>query len=317
MARLTDLQKLNLQESVYIEKDYERCASALTSSDIVEKLPKSNALGVIGIDGNEYPIPTQAQVTNLVQANAGLVARKRAQGFRRLELSPIAMSTHLLIERMRAAIIKHSFDGRAFQTRQTSTDPKIPVRVNTEKQVWVWETLKEALDTESLVYFPRRYSNEHGGRSKVEVIGNRSICAIPGWSVGLVENQPFLPKPNEGKVIGDRRQLEVGLSPNEYLEIMRGSEYGFETGLTLEDFIVRFVTRLEVSDEISNDIADDNALWCLAQYLRLPYAHAVPTGRWIRSVGRARLDTHRSNNKLCTKSVGATTIVRLPGVSLS
>ena len=77
-----------------------------------------------------------------------------------------------------------------------------------------------------------------------------------------------------------------------------------ETGKTLEDFLTKFLTRLETTNEISNDVNDNNALWCLGQYLKVPYAELVPTGRWIRNVGRARLDMHRTGNKLCTKSWG-------------
>ena len=37
--------------------------------------------------------------------------------------------------------------------------PFIPVRVNTEKQVWIWDTLRQALDTDELVYFPQDYAS--------------------------------------------------------------------------------------------------------------------------------------------------------------
>ena len=72
-----------------------------------------------------------------------------------------------------------------------------------------------------------------------------------------------------------------------------------------------FLTRLDTTHEVSNDVADNNALWCLAHYVKIPYAECVPTGRWHRSVGRMRLDMHRTNNKQCTKSWGGSTVVRL------
>ncbi|GAI06553.1 unnamed protein product, partial [marine sediment metagenome] len=37
--------------------------------------------GVIGIDGKEYPIPTQEQVVELFDHNRELVGRKVPQGF--------------------------------------------------------------------------------------------------------------------------------------------------------------------------------------------------------------------------------------------
>ena len=43
-------------------------------------------------------------------------------------------------------------------------------------------------------------------------------------------------------------------------------------------------------------------------------AEVVPAGRWIRQLGRLRLDAHRTDNKQCTKDVGAATTVRLQGM---
>ena len=108
-----------------------------------------------------------------------------------------------------------------------------------------------------------------------------------------------------------RKQLESGLSPREYLGILGTHPYNGETGRTLEDFISGFIVRLENADEVSNDGDDLNALWCLGQYYKLPYAEVVPVGRWVRGVGRVRLDSHRTGNKKCTRIAGASTTVRL------
>ncbi len=294
-----------------VEGEYDRCVSALHRTGMLTRLPQSASLGVIGIDGKEYPIPTQEQVVELFAHNRALVGRKVPQGFDRLELTPLAMSTPLLIERMNAAILQHTAEGKIFQTRHSPSDPFIPVRVNREKQVWIWETLREILDTDELVYFPQEYSSNHQGQTKLEAVNNERICAVPGWSVGLVESLPIMPQPGRGETVGGRKQLEIGLSPNEYLQTLQDQAYQGETGRTLEDFIINFMTHLETTNEVSHDVDDNNALWCLAQYLKVPYAQLVPTGRWFRSVGRVRLDTHRTNNKLCTKSWGGSTTVSL------
>jgi hypothetical protein len=216
-----------------------------------------------------------------------------------------------LVIQLEKAILKHQEAGEINRTRRTNSDPLIPVRVNKEKIVWVWETLRQAFDSEELIYFPHEYSAVHGGMTKKEVIYNKSICAVNGWSVGLVENLPIMPLQGLGKRIGGRNQPEVGLSPREYLQILKSDEYKGETGRTLEDFIIKFITRLETANEVSNDINDDNAMWCLGQYMKIPWAEVVPTGRWIRDLGRVRLDMHRTGNKKCTKSAGAATTVRL------
>jgi hypothetical protein len=291
--------------------EYARCFAALNGTGILTFLPKSERIGVIGIDDAEYPIPTPEQVKELLAQNRELVGRKVQEGFYRLELTPMVMPLPILIERMGAAILRHAAEGKIYRARRSPSDPPIPVRVNSEKHVWIWETLRKALDTDELVYFPQEYSSDHQGQTKLEIVNNGSICAVPGWSVGLVESLPIMPQPGQGMILGGRKQLEIGSSPREYLQTLRTEAYRGETGKTLEDFIITFLTCLETTNEVSNDVGDNNALWCLGQYLKLPYAELVPTGRWIRDVGRVRLDMHRTGNKICTRSWGASSTVRL------
>jgi hypothetical protein len=120
-----------------------------------------------------------------------------------------------------------------------------------------------------------------------------------------------MPPQGQGRTLGGRKQLEIGSSPREYLHGLQMPAHQGETGKTLEDFITKFLTHLEMTNEVSNDVNDNNALWCLGQYLKITYAELVPTGRWHRDVGRVRLDAHRTGNKVCTKSWGGSSTVRL------
>ncbi|HZL82699.1 MAG TPA: hypothetical protein VFB98_04365 [Candidatus Deferrimicrobium sp.] len=129
--------------------------------------------------------------------------------------------------------------------------------------------------------------------------------------MGLIEKLRIMPEQGQGKTLGGRRQLETGYSPLEYLQTLQTEVYEGETGKTLEDFITDFLTHLETTNEVSSDVKDHNALWCLGQYLRISYAEVVPTGRWVRDVGRVRLDMHRTGNKVCTRNWGASSTVRL------
>ncbi|MCX6563432.1 MAG: hypothetical protein NTU60_07485 [Candidatus Aminicenantes bacterium] len=118
-----------------LEKEYARIITALSRTGISTILPRAGNLGVIGIDGKEYPIPTQEQVVELFAHNGELVGKKIPQGFDRLELTPMAMPTSLLVDRMEAAILKHTAEGKIYQTRRSPSGPLIPVRVNAEKHV--------------------------------------------------------------------------------------------------------------------------------------------------------------------------------------
>lgn len=295
------------------EIDYVHVITALKQTGIITLLPQSGKFGVIGIDGKEYPVPTQEQVAEIFANNRKILRIKVPQGFDSLELTPMAMPVPHLLELMKAVIIKHSKDGKIFQTRRSDSEPLIPVRINADKQVWVWDVLKKVIDLNAFIYFPREYSADHNGLTKAEVISNRTICAVPGWSVGLVESFPILAEPGQDKVLKGRKKLETGHSPREYLQILQAKSYQGETGKTLEDFIIKFVTRLEMMNEISNDRYDNNSLWCLGQYVIVKQAEVVPTGWWHRDFGRLRLDMHRTGNKLCTRSWGAATTVRLCG----
>ena len=297
-----------------VEREYARCVAALNRTGILTLLPKSESIGVIGVDGEEYPMPTQEQVVELFAYSRELVGRKVPAGFDCLELTPMAMPAPALFDRLEAAIVKHGAEDKIIRTRRSASDPLIPVRVNAEKQVWIWDTLRQALDTGEVVYFPEEYSSNHGGQTKLEVVNNGRFCAVPGWSVGLVESYPILPQQDQGKTLGGRRQLEIGASPRDYLRTLQTQAYRGETGKTLEDFLTKFLTHLDATNEVSNDRYDDNALWLLGQYVKYVEqvkSDLVPTGWWHREFGRVRLDAHRPGNRLCTRSWGGSSTVRL------
>ena len=294
-----------------VDEEYAHVISLLARTGILVPLPASECQGVIGIDGKAYAAPTLDQVRELVTRNKELVFKKVQQGFDRLELVPLAMPTEALIEKAKFAIVEHAAARNIYRSRPSPSGPLIHVRVNDEKQVWIWEELRKALDRHELIYFPQEYSNNHLGQDKLEAVNNPRVCGVPGWSVSLTESMPIAPQRGQGKTLAGRKQLELGSSPRDYLRMLQDAAYQGETGKTLEDFLVEFLTRLEQTGEVSNDVDDNNALWCLGQYVKVPYADLVPTGRWFREVGRLRLDMHRTGNKLCTGSWGVTTAVRL------
>jgi hypothetical protein len=298
-----------------VRKEYARCVAGLKRARILIPLPKSGSLGVIGIDGKEYPLPAREQVFEIFARNRELESLKFRQGFDRLELMPLAIPISFLVDRLEAAIIKRAAQGTIYRTRRSPSSRMIPVRVNAEKQVWMWERLKQVLDTDEIVYFPRVHSDRHGGLKKPDAIHDGRFCAIPGWSVGLVESAPMLPKKGRGKILAGRKRLEIGSSPREYLQMLQAQAYQGETGRTHEDFLTSFLVRLETSGEISHDRSDDNGLWLLGEYVKHVArirGGIVPTGWWIREFGRLRLDAHRPGNKLCAQNFGASTVVRLP-----
>ena len=285
-----------------LEKDYTRIISVLDRTRILDLLSRGNTLGVIGLDGKEYPAPTPEQLQEIFSHNQELVDRKIRQGFTQLQVTPMAMSISQFIDRVKTAIRKQAAAGKIIQTKQKPSDTDIPVRVNTAEPIWIWDRVRQALDTPNLVYFPQVYTDcNHNGLTKEEVIQKTSLCAVPGWSVGLIEPIPIMPQSGQGKVIGGRKQLEEYCTPREYLQILSGLTYQGATGWTPEDFLTHFITQLETTNQVSHDRYDSNAMWLLGAYLpnSMPTPHIVPVGYWARNGGRKiHLTAHRTGNRL-------------------
>lgn len=287
-----------------LEREYARLMAAMRRTDILFLLPGSHKTGVIGIDGEEYPAPSPEQLTEVFSRNKELVGRKMRQGFTQLLLTPIAMPVSQLIERVETAVLKHAAAGTIRQTKRRLTDADIPVCVNTEAPIWIWDRVRQALDTPALLYFPQSYTDsDHRGLRKTEVIQRTRLCAVRGWSVGLIEPLPVMPLQGQGRVMGERKQLEENKTPREYLRALSTPPYLEETGWTPEDFLTHFITQLETTNQISHDRNDSNALWLLGSYMpdSMPNAKLVPVGYWDRKAGRRlRLTAHRTNNRLRT-----------------
>lgn len=108
-------------EVLPVEAEYERCIQVLNKAGIISLLPREESLGVIGIDGKEYAIPTGEQVADLLDRNRELVKKKKEQGFTRLQLTPFALPLTILTDRVKALVLRHHEEGKIFQAKR---DPK-------------------------------------------------------------------------------------------------------------------------------------------------------------------------------------------------
>lgn len=288
-GEVTNIESPPIPESLFpVEAEYTRCVRELNRSAIVSLLPESESLGVVGIDGKEYPLPTPEELRDIFARNRELIERKVGQGFTSLQLTPLAVPLSFLIDRAQWAVNRHAKAGKIFQTKAKPSDPDIPVQVNTEEPVWTWNTLSGAFDGDNLVYFPDNYaSRAHHGKTKKEVMQAPAVCAVPGWSIGLVEPHVLIPKSGQGKTVGDRRQLEAYSSPQDYLRFMAQPAYQGESGWTPEDFLTHFITRLDATNQVSHDWNDQSALWLTGSWL--PEAGGVPNGNWSRGYGQLDL----------------------------
>ena len=298
-----------------LENEYGRCLRSLERTGVLILLPDDKGLGVIGKDGGEYPVPTMDQLMELSTRNEELVDMKVRQGFTQLLLTPMALSVHHLVERVGHTVIEHDEAGNVLRTKVEPTEADVPTDPNTDDPVWIWDAVFQAVDTDEMVYFPRSYDpSDHRGLTKADVLRDPSYCAVPGWSVGLIEPIPIMPRRGKGKVIGKRKQLEEYSTPTGYMEVLRTSPYRGETGWTLEDFLTHFMMHLEETGEVSHDRSDGNSLWMLGMFLprSVPDALIVPTGNWASDAGRRMyIGAHRTNNRI--RAWVARSVVRLVG----
>lgn len=208
---------------------------------------------------------------------------------------------------MQRAILDHSTVGKIFESKQHLTDPDTRIAADTQEPVWVWDTLREADRSGTIVYFPKTYDTNHGGLSKEAVIHDPNICAIPGWSVGFVEPLAILPKQGEGKTMNGRKQLETGMTPIDFLQTLGTQPYQGETGRTPEDFLVDFLTRLQTTNQVSYEWQAHSALWLLGSYL--PGTGDVPRAYWDRDYRQLSMVTF--DLRVSSELLGAASTVRL------
>lgn len=297
----------SVEQNLIPESEYRQSLIALNRTGILSILPESERLGVVGVDGKEYPSPTWAEVQEVLALNHELVETKRLQGFTKLQLTPLAVPIPTLIDRAERAIIKHSHEGKIFQTKTNPNDSDIAARVDVDEPVWVWDTVREAIKANEVVYFPSQFDTNHHGKSKEQVIKDPRICSIPGWSIGLVENMNTLPQQGSGKTVGGRKQLENNQTPRDYLKSLQPPSYQNESGWTYEDFLTDFLVNLEQNNQVTHEWAKNSALWMVGTYL--PASASVPNGYWNR--GNGRLDVYASVPDARLETWGGRSTVRL------
>ena len=288
-----------------ITDQYQQAVAALRAAGILDRLEDAEL--------EEYPLPAQAQVQDLVERNRSLVELKTQQGFTRLQLTPFCLPVLQLAEAARILLQELALQEKLFQSQADPDTPDMPVRVNRKDPLWMWERLKPLMDSLEVVYFPQVYAQEsHGGQNKAAVLHDPRFCAFPGWSVGLVEPYAGLPQPGKGSLLQGRQQLETFHTPREYLQILKSPPYIGETGWTLEDFLVFFLTRLVQENRVSFDRREGSSAWLLGAYV--PGLQKTPnlvlTGYWSGAVGhKLYLSAHRTGNHFA--HCDAPTVVRL------
>lgn len=266
-------EKLNpLERLLFLREQYEQQRAILENTGVLERLA-SGELGIKGIDGKEYPLPSYREIAERFREKKEFLKTKTEQGFTKLVLVPFGMKLEDLIEKYKQTLVRHFEEGRLYFTKKDQNDAhEVLVLITADKfdssqPVYMWDGYKEADVSGKLVYFPKEFSPDpqiHQGKTKHEILEQTQQA----WQVVLLEDMPNIPKAGEAKAHAGRTQIdskgssiadfiEAGRTvptPKEYLKALQGDpQYQHEDGGTEEDELLYMLTYLEEHNQVIND----------------------------------------------------------------
>lgn len=292
-----------------IEAQYNIIMSVYSKWRVIRALPKTELLGIQGPDGQEFTIPTLEEVNRLFEINKELVQEKMKQGFTQLTLTPIGAYVPLLRYSLDLMLKEYGANQAIFLTKENDQDEDVTAEVDLSQPTYFWDSIDEAVKSDDgMQYFLNRSKDRTKGKTKKEVSNDSSLCPVSGWIVGLTKDMPILPQKGQGKIIGGRKDLEVGLSVDDYEDAMQKDEYYGETGWTMEDMITDFMITLETKKRVSYEYYIRSAIWLSAQR----FSASVPLAGWSRAY--RRLYVYRDGPKAGNYDAGMRSTVRLLGV---
>ena len=288
-----------------LQKQYTEQKAIFAQNNLLELLP-NNELGIIGIDHKAYPFPTLEQIQQELKSNPEF-KKKMEQGFTELHITPFAVPLQKLTETVSQAIKRHYVSmpdpkdktktipdpqkTKLFTAKKDPADPNeqlVPLGLDENQPLWVWDKYQEADTNGTLVYFPQQFTQEnHQGQTKAEVLKNQ--IKFPGYLITLQEKQVNIPAENQGETTQQRKQLEANLTPNDYLAKFKEDQYQQESGLTPEEWLTKFLIHLEKTNEVIDDYqGHGKACYNLGGYF--PASGYVSNANWRRGYPQALLD---------------------------
>lgn len=244
-------RNLNPRNPEQLRSQYEFQRTLLASLDLLES--QANQLGITGMDHRFHRLPSLEEIQSCLQSPD--LQRKVEQGFNQLLLVPFALPLKRLLEAFKQGLSRNEppFYG---------LDRRLPVLAHDEEADWGHD----------LVYFPRAFSRNHGGKTKLELLGSGKN----GWDILLVEgNMTSIPPAGSGEIIGGRLQIESGKAASEYLHSLPADESGW----TPETYILSFLQLLERTG--GNKVLDVNShSYLIGAFFASSHYDCVPMGSW-------------------------------------
>jgi hypothetical protein len=275
-----------LERQLNLRGEWERQFRALNEAGVLEILPESHELGIVGIDWKEYPFPSYESLQAQLETNRAFFEQKVSQGCTEVAFTALALPLEVLIDRAKRTLLKRHETGTLVDSQGQ------PLELDTENPLSVWEELIGADTDGRLVYDPRQFTaTDHGGQTKAELLAASHATGDPfaGWRVELVEPLANSPRPGQGQAIAGRKPMETNQTPREALQTFQTdpTHHG-EGGGTVESYLTSLITGKAIRDDETVNFL--TGTWH-------PGTGYVPYARWHRGVRRAYVGGNVPGNR--------------------
>lgn len=285
-----DTSSLDYWLATEFREQYDRQYKTLNRLGLLDILPKSGEMGIIGIDNKEYPIPSKEAIEQEIKRNKEVYETKLAQGFTQIQLTPFAIPLDNLISTPEQQLKIHHKQGKLLATKENINDPDVPLDLDTNQPVYIWNEWKGADKDGSCKYYPSSFDqDDHSGHAKAEILKAQDGLPLAGWNVLLVEPSKNIPRQGKGKTKGKRKQIEANQTPIEYLkQLQTDPQYANEQPLTNEDWLIQFIAYLEENNQVIDDYSGKGSACYLAGSFKAS-SRGLGYGGWYRGCARAFL----------------------------
>ena len=174
-----EIQRESLAERLKLKDQWESQIRVLNEAGILEILPESQELGVIGVDGQQYPIPEYSDVLNqLTPENLELLEAKQEEDYNKLIITPFAMPLKQLIDRYSSLLKRKDKTGELKDSQGNSiniSDGDEPIKLPVK-------LIEDGYD-DTLLYFGKLGEEQETGKTKKKSIEQGKI-----WHFCLVQD---------------------------------------------------------------------------------------------------------------------------------
>lgn len=252
--------------------EYDAQIKVLLDLHLLDLLPDSEKMGIRGIDGNEYPVPSKEAIVAEIKSNPEKYETKIKQGFVKIQLTPFALPLERLTATLTLSLLDHYKRKKLLVSNLNRLYPDKPIVLNTKEPVVVndnWidpsqpEGKRGADTTGQSVYYPTFFDGTlHGGYTKADILKVQKNSPLAGWEIKLMEpiDKTSMSEQIKFKLEHSGRQkMALDKTPEQYLDLLQTDpQYAGEQGLTNEDWLMQFLIHLEQTNQIIDDSSGGN-----------------------------------------------------------